>query len=66
MEQTKGTRGGRRPGAGRKATGVTQTETITLRVSPAVKIGLRQQANAEGKTIKKLIEDMLSERKAGK
>ena len=54
--------GGSRPGSGRKATGVKPLERIALRVSIEVKDLIRQQAAAEGKTIKRLIEEMLFER----
>lgn len=64
MSRPNNTWGGSRPGAGRKTQGEPQTATITLRVSPAVKTRLRQQAEAAGKPIGRLIEEMLFEREA--
>lgn len=51
-------RGGKRPGAGRKKTGIATT-TITLRVTPELKSDLRTQAQLEGVSIRQLLEDML-------
>jgi len=65
MEQKKGTWGGRRPNAGRKATYLEKTVTITLRVASSVKEELRRRATSEGKAIGKIIEEMLAARRAG-
>ncbi len=66
MEQKKGTWGGYRPNAGRKASSPEKAITITLRVAPSVKAELKKQASAEGKTIRKLIEEMLADRRRAK
>lgn len=62
IAQNKGTRGGRRPGAGRKATGLKPCDRVAIRCSPSMKEELRRMAAAEGKTMKRLLEDMLAER----
>ena len=54
--------GGRRPGAGRKATGPVPLESVAIRCTPAMKEELRRMAAAEGKTMKRLLEEMLAAR----
>lgn len=63
--QNKGTWGGRRSGSGRKAVGKKSSEIMAIRVNPAMKAELHRMAAAEGKSIKKLIEEMFAARMAG-
>ena len=62
MEAKKSNWGGSRPGAGRKATGPAKTATITLRVTPETKEGLKQWAREEGKPIHLLLAEILEQR----
>lgn len=55
-------RGGRRPGAGRKAMWAEKTETMAIRIPPSVREAWVLQAKSEGRTLGKLLEVMLQER----
>lgn len=59
MEERKG-RGGRRPGAGRKRTGLPKTETIMLPIAPQTKQGLAAAAKERGVSISQMIEEMFA------
>lgn len=59
-------RGGRRPGAGRKAMWPEATETMSVRIPPSVRAAWVSQARSEGCTIGKLLESMLLDRAARK
>lgn len=60
--QNKGTRGGRRPGAGRKAKWGEPTETIAIRLPTSLLATFVAQARSEGCTLGRLLESMLLER----
>lgn len=53
-------RGGKRPGAGRKRIGLPKTATITLPIAPKTKAGLSAAAKDKGMSISQMLEEMFS------
>lgn len=58
-QRAKGGRGGARPGAGRKTTGVAgKTASVTLRISPKEKEVIERKAAETGKTVSRYMIDL--------